>query len=265
MLTDVTGHIVWREVAGVPFSMAQNICVLKIEAAGIFKNWIIYTMFFFFFPEYVLARLASDYNLIIWIPWCVCLLGQNTPVAPMRGIQCLWYLYFSVEYDPLPSVFYHESIPKRWSILRLLSKSGFWVLKARSQILYCVVFSGSLKKWPAGLCPLLFLLALLVLTMYGKNRPYSPLLIISTVYMRDAALTVEEEEALLASSGWSLVLTFDLILLQYLLPQVWLVEGQHTILLYVLQLFRECSVSWCVSLLLISGSCPFVEKSDIIW
>lgn len=36
MLTDVTEHIIWREVAGVPVSMAQNIFVLKVEAAAVF-------------------------------------------------------------------------------------------------------------------------------------------------------------------------------------------------------------------------------------
>lgn len=176
MLTDVTEHIVWREVAGTPVSMDQNTVVLKVEAAAVFwwsfKNWIIYSMFFF--PESVLYRLVSDYNLIVWIPRCVYLLGQNTPVNPMRGTRCLWCLYFSAECDSVPSVFYHEFIPKWWSTLRLLPKSGFesWRLGARSCTVLFLRVSWELAGWACGIhC---FSQLFLFLQCTGRTGPPLP-------------------------------------------------------------------------------------------
>lgn len=84
------------------------------------------------------------------------------------------------------------------------------VLKAGCQILYCVVSPSLLRTGQLGLWHPLFLSALLVLTMYGKNRAPSPLLMIIAVYLREGTLTAEEE-ALLSSLGRSPVLTSHLI------------------------------------------------------
>lgn len=106
----------------------------------------------FFFPESVLYRLVSDYNLIVWIPRCVYLLGQNTPVNPMRGTRCLWCLYFSAECDSAVYLLFstmnsslNDGLLSDYCQSQGLSPEG-WV---PDPVLCCS--SESLENWPAGI------------------------------------------------------------------------------------------------------------------
>lgn len=147
-------------------------------------------------------------------------------------------------------------------LLRKLSESDFWVLKAGGDI-------PSLEKQPAqfvGDTQCLWLPLLLSSDswkewiLFNSFKEYCAwiweILLLKQRWNRQALL-------FLFPHGHSLCHSLISNYPRHLLPQAWLAKGQPIILRDALLLRGEGTVSWRVNLLLTSGSSPSVQKSAV--